>query len=426
MLWRKFKDEILQLTGLQRIFIFCAMICAFCITADYGIVRPVSNSIFLTQHGTDLFPYAWLAIVPLNFLLVELYNRFLSRLGVLRMFLAIVLFVACVNTFCAITMTKLPFVSFFFYVWKEIYIMLLFQQLWSVIHSTIHMSQAKYLYGLIFAVGGLGGIFGSILPGFFAVSMGSPNLIFASIPIFTVLTIAFIYMLRHSCVTQENPAEPKPIRNFMQGVSAIRNSKYLSFILIIVILMQVATTLIYFQFNSMLEMAIPEQDLRTEYSGRIFGIVNIMTVMFQLFGSFLFLHFFGLKRSHLLLPLILCFNALGSLVIPSFAMISVAFITIKAFDFSLFGVLKEMLYIPLKQEEKFQAKSIIDVFAYRSAKAVASGLILLLQWLGFVKMIDCMTWGSLFLLVVWAFVVYKMFQLKGETPEIETEKSSGP
>jgi hypothetical protein len=121
MLWRKFKDAILQLTGVQRIFIFCAMICAFCITADYGVVRPVSNSIFLTEHGTNLFPYAWLAIVPLNFLLVELYNRFLSRLGVLRMFLAIVLFVASVNTFCAITMTKLPFVAFFFYVWKEIY-----------------------------------------------------------------------------------------------------------------------------------------------------------------------------------------------------------------------------------------------------------------------------------------------------------------
>ncbi len=423
MLWRKFKDEILQLNGVQKIFIFCAMICAFCITADYGVVRPVSNSIFLTLHGTNLFPYAWLAIVPLNFLLVELYNRFLSRLGVLRMFLAIVLFVASVNTFCAITMTKIPFVAFFFYVWKEIYIMLLFQQLWSVIHSTIHMSQAKFLYGLIFAVGGLGGIFGSILPGFFAVSIGSPNLLFASLPLFTVLTIAFIYMLRHSSVAKEDPAEKKPIRNFMQGVSAIRNSKYLSFILIIVVLMQVATTLVYYQFNSMLEITVPEQDLRTEYSGKIFAMVNLMTVIFQVFGSFLFLHFFGLKRSHLLLPLILSFNALGSLVIPSFAMISVAFITIKAFDFSLFGVLKEMLYIPLKQEEKFQAKSIIDVFAYRSAKAVASGLILLLQWLGFVKMIDCMTWGSLFLLIVWAFVVYKMFQLKEETPEIEIEKT---
>jgi ATP:ADP antiporter, AAA family len=424
MHWRKFKDEILQMTKTQRIFILCAMICGFCITADYGVVRPVSNSIFLTQHGTDLFPYAWLAIVPLNFLLVELYNRYLSRLGVQRMFLAIVLFVACVNTFCAITMTKIPFVAFFFYVWKEIYIMLLFQQLWSVIHSTVHMNQAKFLYGLIFAFGGLGGIFGSILPGFFAVSMGSPNLIFASLPLLTMLTFAFIFMLRRSSVHQEEPTAQKPIRNFMQGVSAIRNSKYLSFILLIVILMQVATTLIYYQFNSMLETTIPEQDLRTEYSGRVFALVNFMTVVFQLVGSFLFLHFFGLKRSHLLLPLILCFNALGSLVIPSFAMISVAFITIKAFDFSLFGILKEMLYIPLKQEEKFQAKSIIDVFAYRSAKAVASVLILLLQWLGFVKMIDCMTWGSLVLLVVWAFVVYKMFQLKEETPEIE--KSSTP
>ncbi len=421
MHWRKFKDEILQLTKSQRIFIFCAMICGFCITADYGVVRPVSNSIFLTQHGTDLFPYAWLAIVPLNFLLVELYNRYLSRLGVQRMFLAIVLVVAFVNTFCAITMTKLPFVAFFFYVWKEIYIMLLFQQLWSVVHSTIQMGQAKFLYGLIFAFGGLGGIFGSILPGFFAVSMGSPNLIFASLPLLTTLTFAFIYMLRRSSVNEEKSTTQKPIGNFMQGVTAIRNSKYLSFILFIVILMQVVTTLVYYQFNSMLETTIPEQDLRTEYSGRIFGIVNIMTVIFQLFGSFLFLQFFGLKRSHLLLPLILCFNALGSLVIPSFAMISVAFITIKAFDFSLFGILKEMLYIPLKQEEKFQAKSIIDVFAYRSSKALASGLILLLQWLGFVKMIDCMTWGSLFLLIVWAFVVYKMFQLKEETPEVKAE-----
>ncbi len=418
MLWRKFKEEILQLSRTQRIFILCAIVCSFCITADYGIVRPVSNSIFLTQHGTDLFPYAWLAIVPLNFLLVELYNRFLNRLGVQRMFITIVLFSAFVNTFCAIFMTKIPFLAFFFYVWKEIYVMLLFQQLWSVIHSTIQMGQAKFLYGLIFAFGGVGGIVGSILPSFFAVSMGSPNLLFASIPLFTALTFGFIYLLRYSSFTQEKN-EQKPIRNFWQGIRVIRNSKYLLFILIIVVLMQIATTMIYYQFNTMLESTIPAQDLRTEYCGRIMGMVNIMTVIFQVFGSFLLVHFFGLKRSHLLLPLILCFNALGSLVIPSFAMISVAFITIKAFDFSLFGVLKEMLYIPLKQEEKFQAKSIIDVFAYRSAKAVASALILLLQSLGFVQLIDCMSWGSLFLLIVWAFVVYKMFQLKEETPEIQ-------
>ena len=38
-----------------------------------------------------------------------------------------------------------------------------------------------------------------------------------------------------------------------------------------------------------------------------------------------------------------------------------------------------MLYLPLKNEEKFKAKAIIDVFAYRSSKAVASLIIIALQ-----------------------------------------------
>ena len=41
-------------------------------------------------------------------------------------------------------------------------------------------------------------------------------------------------------------------------------------------------------------------------------------------------------------------------------------------DKDVFNILKEMLYVPLKTDEKFKAKAIIDIFAYRSAKAFAS------------------------------------------------------
>lgn len=414
MFFKGLKEEILNLSRDHKIFILCAMICSFCITADYGIVRPVSNGVFLTTHGSSLLPYAWIAIVPLNFLLIEFYNRFLNRLGVLKMFFVIIGFAALVNTTCAFLMTKVTFLPFFFYVWKEIYVMLLFQQLWSVVHSTIAMSQAKYLYGFLFAFGGLGGVLGSTLPGFFATSLGSSNLLFISLPLFLVLTVAFVGLLRRSSVALQ--PEEKPIKNFWQGLTAIKNSKYLSFILAIVLLMQVTTTLIYYQFNHIVEHSITELDLRTAYCGRVMAIANVMTVLFQLFGSFLFVHFLGLKKSHLCLPIILSINAVGSLVSPSFAMISMAFITIKAFDFSLFGVLKEMLYIPLKQEEKFQAKSIIDVFAYRSAKAIASCLILLIQIAGMPHLIHSLTIGSIAMLALWAIAVYKMFQIKDEFP----------
>ncbi|MGH2612268.1 MAG: Npt1/Npt2 family nucleotide transporter, partial [Rhabdochlamydiaceae bacterium] len=160
----------------------------------------------------------------------------------------------------------------------------------------------------------------------------------------------------------------------------------------------------------------------TEYCGKIFRFANIFSLVLQIFGSFLLVHFLGLRRSHMAMPLFLAFNVIGSLLFPTFAMISASFVIIKAFDFSLFGVLKEMLYIPLKQDEKFQAKAIIDVFAYRSSKAVASCLILIFQFIGFSEMISTLSWGSFALLIVWVVIVYKMFQLKTTEAQIPIEK----
>lgn len=413
MSWNPLKINLAQLTGGKHLFIICAMVCGFCIMGDYGIVRPVSHSVFLSTYGSHFFPYVWLAIVPFNFLIIELYNRFLPKIGIHKMFYTILASIFVINTCAALFMTKLPSFAFFFYIWKEIYVMLLFQQLWSVIHSTIKMDQAKYLYGLIFACGGIGGILGNSFPGYFAVKMGSANLLLGSLPLLLILGFSFFYLMKNSYVEKVPETGPQ-ITNFWQGVGAIRNSKYLTFILAIVVVMQVTTTLIYYQFNASLEHSILVQDMRTEYCGKVFGIANIFSLTLQLFGSFLLIHFIGLRRSHLAMPLLLAFNAVGSLFFPSFAMISAAFVTIKAFDFSLFGVLKEMLYIPLKQDEKFQAKAIIDVFAYRSSKAVASCLILALQFIGFSEMISTLSWGSFVLLMMWAFIVYKMFKLKDE------------
>ncbi len=417
MSWNSIKSELARITGGKHLFIICAMVCGFCIMGDYGIVRPISHSVFLSTYGSHFFPYVWLAIVPFNFLIIELYNRFLPKIGIHKMFYSILGLIVVFNTGAALFMTKIPAFAFFFYIWKEIYVMLLFQQLWSVVHSTIKMDQAKYLYGLIFACGGLGGILGNSLPGYFAVKVGSSNLLLGSLPLLCILGFSFYFLIKNSLVEKAPAANIQAapqINNFWQGVSAIRNSKYLTFILAIVVVMQVTTTLIYYQFNAVLEHSILVHDMRTEYCGKVFGIANIFSLSLQLFGSFLLIHFLGLRRSHIAMPLFLAFNAIGSLFFPTFAMISAAFITIKAFDFSLFGVLKEMLYIPLKQDEKFQAKAIIDVFAYRSSKAVASCLILGLQFIGFSEMVSTLSWGSFVLLMLWAFVVYKMFKLKSE------------
>ena len=169
--------------------------------------------------------------------------------------------------------------------------------------------------------------------------------------------------------------------------------------------MQMTATITDFQFNNYLEKMYPEKDIRTEYFGRLLAFGNILTMSFQFIGIFIFIRYLGKFRTHLMVPAILCLNGLAFIVYPVYGVISYAFLTIKCFDFSLFNVIKEMLYIPLKMEEKFRAKALIDVFMYRGAKVFASFFVLALQIFFSDSVVSLLSWVNVSLFVIWCFVV---------------------
>jgi len=413
-MFRAIGAEFQALTRSERLFILFVLLCSFLIQADYASIRPVSNAVFITSYGSHFFPYAWLATVPLNLLLISWYNKNLPRWGCFKTFLMIACTIMGFNLFCALFLKKLFWLPFAFYVWKEVYIMLMFQQLWSVIHSTVAYSQAKYLYGFIFGVGACGAITGSILPGFFAVSLGSENLLFATLPIYLLLILCYGMVLKHTReglkFKLDDEVKKSSFDAFFHGFKLIRSSNFLPFILCIVILMQLSSTLIDYQFNHFLQTHIAEKDLRTQYTGRVLGLVHSATLTLQFFGSFLFVHFLGVKRSHFFIPFILGLNNLAFLFLPTFGLITFSYVTVKCFDFSLFGIVKEMMYIPLKKDDKFRAKAFIDVFAHRTSKALASILIFGLQW--FLDAHLQMTIASigLTLFILWCLLVKKMLK----------------
>ncbi|MFI5334856.1 MAG: Npt1/Npt2 family nucleotide transporter [Chlamydiales bacterium] len=409
-MFKRIKEEIRGFSKKELFFVFSAMACGFLICAEYAVVRPVANALFITSYSSSFLPYAWLVMVPLNFLVVFLYNRFLPRMGCLKMFLVIITCVICGNIFSALFLKTFHFLPFVFYVWKEIYILLMFQQLWSVIHATIDTKRAKYIYGFLFGIGGLGGMCGSAIPGFFAVKFGSENLLFLSLPLYALLALGYISLLRHSSMQKERGlfTEGKEALVVLKG---IRTTPILFFILLIVIFMQTSSTVIDYQFNKLLEVTISTKDLRTEYTGKILGLINLCTTLLQFVGSFILLQFLGLKRTHFTIPFLLGMNALTFLFAPVFGVISFSYITIKSCDFSIFGIIKEILYIPLKPDEKFRAKAFIDVFAYRSAKAFASIIILLFEAaLGASLAVTSLTWGVIVLCLLWSLTVLRLLK----------------
>jgi len=389
------------------------MMCSFAITAEAAITRAVANSVFLSAYTAKFFPTVWLISVPINLSIVTFYNRFLPKFGCAKILSLFMCIAICINLFCAFYLSSISWLPLLLYLWKDIFIILIFQQLWSVCHATVNISRAKYLYGFFVGIGGCGSVIGSLVSGLFAVELGTEKLLLTTIPIYLTVTIFYCFALfvREKIPTRQDISTMShDSTDIWGGMKLIRHSKFLIFILLVVLSMQVATNLMDYQFSLYLEKVFSVQDLRTEFLGWFFGVVNMLNIGLQFFGGFLLVHLLGLQKAHFLLPMFLSINCLGFLLFPSFPMMCLSFGTIKALDYSIFAIIKEMLYIPLKVEEKFKAKAIIDVFAHRSSKAIASIFILILQWFTLVHLESFISLGLLIIFICWMISVMFMFK----------------
>ena len=407
---QKFRQEISSFQITEKLFLYFVMLTGFLISAEYGITRPASNALVLSQFSASALPWIWLFTVPFNLLIITLYNRYLPRLGPLTLLGSTAFITIVINCLTNIFLTAFTPIILIQFIWKDIYVLLMFKQLWSLIHGTIAPHRAKYLYGLIYAMGTAGAIFGNLIPSLFAVEIGSKFLFLFTLPLY--LSVFFFYKKAYQYSPLSKHYFSEEIKEKEPTFSLLKSPLLLS-ILALVILMQTSIGLMEFQFNIHLEKNILGTDLRTQYIGKILSFTNLLSGIFQLVGSFVLIHYLGVRRSHLAVPLIFLISVSGLLFFPSFALLSFSFIFMKAVDFSLFGVIREMLYVPMKLNEKYRAKAIIDVFAYRSSKAFVSLSILGLQLLTashFIIYLNNLLIGIflIWLCIVW-FLIYRHY-----------------
>ena len=373
-----FVEKEKKWAGKEKWFLLLALFSHFWIMVDCEIVKPIVKSIFLTHFSSATLPYAWLLTIPLNFFVVMCYNRFIAKFGCFRLFLAFSFVTVGIHLFSAFWVAYLGETSFFLYMWKDVYIMLAFHLLWSVIHSSIDKKRAKYVYGIFFVVGAFGGMLGDCITARFAVQWGSEKLLLLTAPIYLLLGIAYYWVLKTSTLSDLKHPIMTTTKGGLGDFRLITRSRALQLILFVVIFMQVSSTVFDYQFTHFLEAKIPDQDLRSQFLGKVFLFVKGGGLVLQGLAAFLLVPFLGTRQNQILLPFVFLFNASCCLVVPSFLMITSAFGVVKAVEYSVFSIFKEMLYVPLSREEKFKARALIDVFAYRSSKALASVVIIVL------------------------------------------------
>ena len=362
-------DDIARIVGL------CGL--AFFVLASYAIARPASESLFLATYGSQALPYVWLTVGAVAVVVVSIHNRYVQHVSLVRLF-AVYCGLSCVVLTCLVVMLKMEMADavFALYVWKDVYIVVLIEVFWSLANTSFKVGTARWIYGLFCVSGSLGGIVANFSMGPLAKQIGTTNSLWLVIPVLCIAAV-FCFGVRPRQPSPAEALESGPAPSFSEGFRVLARSRYLMLMLALIAVVQVVITLVDYQFNMIVESTYTDTDERTGVIARVYGYIDTGAIVLQL-ATGPVLRWLGIPITLLLIPLFLGAAVVSFAASPRFVTMAVTKVASKCFDYSLFRAAKEILYIPLNYAEKTQGKAVIDMLAYRVAKAAVSVLLIAL------------------------------------------------
>ncbi len=349
------------------------------VIAAFWIQKPIRTSHFLTTVGPRGLPWVKLGTAALMLPVVLLYSSLAARFRREH----IVYF--CVVTFSLGSLFfwwKFTFGSgtwmqyvYFFYV--DIFNSVMVALFWSFANDVTSPEQARRDYGFIGAGGIIGGALGSGLTGFGAQNLGPANLLLVCVALLLGIAGAARWVAHHSDAAVATVARPESaLKDAVNGARLTFRSSYLTSIALIVILYEIVSNIIDYQFNTFVALRFTDEAAMAAFLGRFSTAAIVVSAIVQFVVTTAVLRRWGPRVGLLILPVCLALGSASFLVMPLFAVIATAFFSDAALSYSLNQAAKEVLYTPTDEATKYQAKAFIDMFLMRFAKGLSSLLIL--------------------------------------------------
>ncbi len=369
-----------QIKSEYRVALMMALAAMFTL-AGYEFIRSASTVLFKSAYGAENLPLVMAAMPFVVFGGVALYGWILSQLGPRRTLLVTSLGSGMIILLCYLMLLSgSKLITPVLFLFKEFYIVLLIEQYWSYINSSVSPATARKVNGPVTGVAGIGGAVGGTLVAMSAESLGTESMILmaavALIP--AALVSNFTYLKFGEPVVPESTESHGHL-----GLPLFRQNPVLISLIAIVLSTQVIAAVLDFKFQSLLSLEFAGQpDKETAFQGSFWATLNTSVLVLQFLVAPLLLSFLAIRWVHLLMPLIHACAITVAIIHPNVFTVGAAFFLFKAFDYSIFRAAKEVLYVPLGFDERYRAKEVIDVFGYRTGKGASSVVIVLLQKAG--------------------------------------------
>ena len=343
----------------------------------YEFIRAVSTSLFIEAYGAVNLPWVMFAVPPTTFLLLYVFGRILSRIGANRaLLLTSLLSAGLIGGSYILLLRGVALAAAVIYVFREAYIVLIIEQYWSLVNSTLSSDQARQVNGPFCGIASLGAIAGGLLVRQLAAPLGSELLLlFAAgslIPAAVCSGVAYTLAGEPKPSTEEAEGKKGHI-----GIALFFRSRYLVLIGLLILTTQTVSTVLDLRFNGLVEIEKVDADERTAFYGSFYAGLNTVALALQFLAVPLILRFVPLRTVHLGIPAVHLLTCAILTIKPSLWSGLIAFLLFKALDYSIFRAGKEIFYIPLSFDARYRVKQIIDTFGYRTAKGGSAGVLAL-------------------------------------------------
>ncbi len=399
------KYVALRTLGIRATFLFINF---FLIIMALYQLKPASRSLFLESLGAARLPYIWIATAVTMGLFITYYHKLVERYSRIKVVLGTCLVVSALLVVFRILMNHPgPAVAACFYIFVDIVGVMLVEQFWSLTNSIYNTREGKSWYGLV----GTGGLIGGVVGGGFSALLlkqtpiQTPDLLLtAAATIFVIFSLTWI-MGRAGifCEVEQVVQVFEPGRD---GWRIFRHSRYLLLIAAILLLAQLASPIVEYQFLSTVETSYPEREARTAFLSLFFSVMGMVSIAVNLGITPLVHRTLGAIAGLLVQPLIItifswCFFLKSTLFFSGATKISD-----RALSYSINRASKELLYVPVDSVLIYQAKAWIDMFGYRLFKVAGSVLILLFtQWLPFTVSVPQLSWFTISICCIWVVLI---------------------
>jgi ATP:ADP antiporter, AAA family len=386
-------SPIVQVRREEGLTVFLMFAYSFLAMTVWNTIKPLTRSQFIKDLGADNLPYVLLASGLVIGILMAGYVWLMARLprkwglpivqagmgGLLVVFWF--LFEGYVEPD---SRTGTVWVSVVFYLLGMIFGLLLISQFWTVANLVYDPRQAKRLFAFIGGGAPLGGFAGSALVAFGATRLGSVNLLLPSAALMLLLSAVTIWVIsRERIVTGEAVRDAAGKEKGVSAGEALRllqQSSHLKIIALVISFASIGAAIIEQQLNMAAEAVhgAANEDAISRFLGFVGLWMSAISFVVQIWVTSKILRYLGIGFALMILPVSLGATALVMLFNAALWAPSLARVLDQALRYSVDKTSREVLFLPLPEEIKLQAKSFVDVTVDRAARALGALMLVVL------------------------------------------------